>query len=426
MVAKLKKRMGKKPDERIEFAWALIATSMIAGDEATFTQAYDICMKAGPKISAQASRIVDSAIMGRYDLSLRYWRTVVFKKVTAKPIPGIYGFLQKASPSFNRRCGVGWWTLDYISGGDVVGPSSFCFNRPHEVALALEKPCDTARFLAHEGIPTKEMPAAEFDAIADKWVFIISRNPDYQLIDTCLKLTPIWGAGRTFDVIRRALSHHQQLWQRICIPDGMRIIDLYRLFFADVEKRSFQEIKKALAELDNHDPKLPEKIADLYAKAGVPTTCLLFSKKLKEAGYADLSAAYFQRAVGFWDDMISSSWNYTESHVWACRDITSEPGFRELFDRYVLADGDCCGNNFAIDSMHLYKAVMDSYEGKTEVALQELTRVNDAVLKIVEVVSFYKGNPYPSQVELKAQLEADLRNMGAPSSDTKLPPSTTK
>lgn len=422
MITGLVQRLAQRPEERTEIGLSLIGPSMIAGDEETFRQACGITLEAGPKISALTHWIIDAAISVRGNLPPGHWREIAISTDNARRIPPVYAYLQRTSPGFERRCSAGWSMIDGAFHGDVVGPSSYCFAMPLVVAKALEKPVDARHLPDLAGVPEGSAASDEIEKAAAEWTFVLAFNPDPKYVNAFLKLTPRLGAGKAFDVIRQVIPYHQTLWNHGYTANGLIIKDVYKTFFADVERRHYRETVAALEKLNNDDPELPRKIADLYATAGVPSVGLLLSKKLKEAGHSELSGSYQQRAVDFWDGLLLAFPHDLNAHVWPCRDLASTTGFEEVFDRYDLTEQNGNANlETRLKAMlQVYRAITESYRGQYDATVEELVRSNVPALQTAQVVSLYNGETYPAFAQLRTQLVTDLRKAGRLSAEQEL------
>ena len=408
MIVELKRRLEANPDERTEIALSLVVPSIYVGDEATFRQACDLALEAGPTVSALVNRIIEGTLSFRRDPPPGRWRAIMMAADNALPKPAVYTFLQRTSPGFVRRCSAGRWQVDGPHNGDIVGLSSFCFTRPFVVAKALASPLDVGRFPDPVGVPAQAMNPAEIDTTAAQWTQILAHNPDPGYMNMFFTLYPRLGAGKAFDVIRQAMAYHEDIWQCDGLSDGPSTQNLYREFFGDVEGRYYREIVAALDKLDGRDPDLPKKIADLYAKAGVPSVCLLLSKKLKDAGHADLAKSYQQRAADFWDAVILQVPSDISSHAWASRDLASTPGFEDLFDNYARPIERQGGGGMLQAILHVYRAIVESHGGRYDATVEHLIRSNDRELQNARVVTLYNGTTYSSFSLLRTQFLTDL------------------
>jgi len=410
MVAGLKRRLSDHPQERAEIGLSLVAPAIIAGDEATFREAYAITLEAGPRVSALANWIMGGTLSMRGNVPPGHWRDIAVSAANSLPTPAIYTYLQKTSPGFVRRYSAGRWIVNGPYQGDISGPGSFCFTLPFVVAKGLKSPLDASPYNHLAELPVPKMPPLEAERVAAQLTDVLAFNPDSRYLDAVFKMYPTLGAGKAFDVIRQAAFFHELLWQHNYLNDALDMKAVYRDFFGDVEQKYYREITVSLEKLDNHDPDLPRKIEELYAKGGVPSVCLLLSKKLKEAGRTELSASYLQKAIDFWTPLLDNFPFNQEVNAWACRDLASTPGFEDMFDDYAaLRSGE---GYLATPILHVYRAIVESYRGRYDSTVEHLIRSVSPALQGAKVVSLYNGDTYASFSELRLQLMRTLVKEG--------------
>jgi hypothetical protein len=410
MVVGLKRRLADHPQERSEIGLSLIAPSIIASDEATFREACIMVQEAGPKVSALANWIMGGTLAMRGNVSPGHWRDIAVSTANNLPTPAIYTYLQKTSPGFVRRYSAGRWVVTGPYQGDVSGPSSFCFTLPFVVAKALKSPLDASPYNHLDEFPMSTMAPLEAEKFAAQLTDVLAVNPDSRYLDALFKMYPTLGAGKAFDIIRQAAFYHEQLWQHNYLNDALDMKAVYRDFFGDVEEKYTRETTAALAKLDNQDPDLPRKIEELYVKAGVPSVCLLLSKKLKEADRTELSARYLQKAIDFWNPLLNNFPFNQEVNAWACRDLASTPGFEDMFDDYAaLRSG---GGGLVTPILHVYRAIVESYRGRYNSTVEHLIQSVNPALQGAKVVSLYNGTTYASFSELRLQLLRTLVKEG--------------
>lgn len=399
MIQELKKRLEEHPEEQIEIGLCLQSPAMIAGDETTFRQALDMNFRAGPKVAALSVSCVNSTMSMRGNLSPGRWDKILAAATTNMPQPVIYSYLRRTSPAFRRRAALGpaiVWNEHHVEGFN-----SYCTLLPFVTAQAVETPLEEDRLANAVDLALRSDDPEVVKAAVDVLTFELEFNPQPRHVDCLLNLRAKVGAGRVFDSLRLVLARNTPMLRSTILPI-IRLADLYSRFFGDVEKQYYRETAAELEKLDGKDPALPQKIATLYAKAGVPSVCLLLSRKLKEAGHAELAARYLRMATDFWDAAIISCPDQLP-YTWPCRDLSSTSGFEDVFECYVSA-----GVLPASDATFVFRALLDSYRDEYDSVVRNLVQSVAPNLPKTEGPFLYKGDSFASVHYLRMQFLTDL------------------